>query len=112
MELPIYECANGENASSRQKYPVFVRDVVWVPRGCEKAPNGTLQVYFQEAGKESFSMTTLLQCYTGKKGRRYTIWGKHRIYEGYSGPVVLRNVPDGVKNIIQEDAEKYGTIIE
>lgn len=42
----------------------------------------------------------------------YTIWGKHRIYEGYSGPVVLRNVPDGVKNIIQEDAEKYGTIIE
>ena len=83
-----------------------------VPRVCEKAPNGTLQVYFQEAGKESFSMTTLLQCYTGKKGRRYTIWGKHRIYEGYSGPVVLRNVPDGVKNIIQEDAEKYGTIIE
>lgn len=79
---------------------------------CEKAPNGTLQVYFQEAGKESFSMTTLLQCYTGKKGRRYTIWGKHRIYEGYSGPVVLRNVPDGVKDIIQEDAEKYGTIIE
>lgn len=56
MEMPIYECANGENASSRQKYPVFVRDVVWVPRVCEKAPNGTLQVYFQEAGKESFSM--------------------------------------------------------
>lgn len=55
MEMPIYECANGENASSR---------------------------------------------------------GKHRIYEGYSGPVVLRNVPDGVKDIIQEDAEKYGTIIE
>lgn len=64
MEMPIYECANGENASS------------------------------------------------GKKGRRYTIWGKHRIYEGYSGPVVLRNVPDGVKNIIQADAEKYGMIIE
>ena len=56
MEMPIYECANGENASSRQKYPVFVRDVVWVPRVCEKAPNGTLQVYFQEAGKESFSI--------------------------------------------------------
>lgn len=88
----------------------FVRDVVWVPRVCEKAPNGTLQVYFQEAGKESFSMTTLLQCYTGKKGRRYTIWGKHRIYEGYSGPVVLRNVPDGEKILYRQMRKNMGRL--
>lgn len=107
MDVPIYECANSKKDSSRQKYPVFVRDVVWVPRICEKAPNGTLQIYFQEAGKKSFSMTTLLQCYIGKKGR-YTIWGKHRFYEGYTGPVVLRNVPEKVKDVIREDAENMG----
>lgn len=43
---------------------------------------------------------------------RNTLCLSGMIYEGYSGPVVLRNVPDGVKDIIQEDAEKYGTIIE
>lgn len=111
MKMPIYECANGESASSRQKYPVFILDVTWVPRICEKAPNGTLQIAFQESGKKTFSVTTLLQCYIGKKGR-YTIWGRHRIYEGYTGPVILKNVPDGIRNVIQEDAEKYGTIIE
>lgn len=104
--------SNGENASSRQKY-LCLSGMSYGFRGSAKKPlMGPYKFTSKKPGKESFSMTTLLQCYTGKKGRRYTIWGKHRIYEGYSGPVVLRNVPDGVKNIIQADAEKYGTIIE
>lgn len=110
-KMPIYECSNWYNEFSEQLYPVNISDVKWVNFICDKYPNGCIQITCHDAQENAYYATRLLKCYVSKKGR-YTIWGKHRFYEGYSGGLILRGVPYKSIETMRDAAKPYGTIVE
>lgn len=103
-----YEVSNWTNEYCEQMYPINVERVYFVDMVSKKLNNGCLQIS---------CMTTdgyysiVHKCYQSKKGR-YTIWGKHRIYEGYSGSIELIGVPLHIKDAIQSCADHYGSIVD
>ena len=92
-----YECSNWFNEYSSQRYPMHINSVTYTPIISKKVPDGMLSVSIEDVDGHCCS---LLKCYKNAKGERYCIFGKHRLYEGFHGPVVLIGVPYGVRESI------------
>lgn len=93
----IYECSNWFNPYSGQRYPVSINSVRYTDIVGKKTPNGMLCVSAEDVDGH---FCTLLKCYKSTRGKRYCVFGKHRLYEGYSGPVELAGVPVSVREAI------------
>lgn len=109
--LPVYECSNQYDEFSGQLYPVNIESVRYVNFISNKYPNGCIQISGKDAQENAYFSTRLLKCYINKKGR-YAIWGKHRFYEGYSGALILKGVPEESKESLRDAAKPYWTIVE
>lgn len=96
-EFHVYECSNWFNADSSQRYPAFINSVTFVEIISKKTPNGILNVSIEDVDGHCCSV---LKCYKNAKGERYCIFGRHRLYEGFHGPVKLAGVPYGVREAI------------
>ncbi len=115
MKLPIYECpVFSQYVWSSQRFPVSVIAVQWTE--CEDDydkecyPHGYIMITAHDG--RGFDYIVKLKCYISRKGR-YAIWGNHRIYEGYSGAIILRGVPHFDNyDIIRNVAKQYGTIVD
>lgn len=92
-----YECSNWFNPYSGQRYPVSINSVRYTDIVGKKTPNGMLCVSAEDVDGH---FCTLLKCYKTAKGARYCVFGKHRLYEGYNGPVELVGVPVSVREAI------------
>lgn len=92
-----YECSNWFNPYSGQRYPVYINSVRYTEIVCKKTPNGMLCVSAEDVDGHFCSV---LKCYKNAKGERYCIFGKHRLYEGYDGPVELVGVPVSIREAI------------
>lgn len=92
-----YECANWFNDYSSQRYPKYINSVTYTPIIGPKVPDGLLCVSIEDVDGHCCS---LLKCYKNAKGERYCIFGRHRLYEGFSGPVALTGVPFGIRDAI------------
>ena len=100
-----YNVSNWLNEYSGQRYPLSVNRVEYEPITSKKYPDGMLLVSIEDVDGHCCS---LLKAYKNKKGQRYCIWGGHRLYEGYHGPVMLVGVPWSM----QRSLEECGAIIE
>ena len=109
MSMQKYEISNWHNEYSEQIYPLNVLSVRYVNFESKKYPNGCIQICCQTV--DGYYCTGLLKCYTSKKGK-YTIWGKHRIYVGYSGSLELIGVPLNVVDAVKSCAKQYETIVK
>lgn len=109
--LPVYECSNQYDGFSKQLYPVDIESVRYINFKSGQYPNGCIQISGKDAQENAYFATRLLKCYINSKGR-YAIWGKHRFYEGYSGALVLRGVPEESKESLRAAAKPYGTVVE
>lgn len=116
MKLPIYECPNFTSLASMasQRPPVNIINVKWYESEDsyekERYPDGYIVIFARDA--RNFDYSVKLKCYISKKGR-YAIYGKHRFYEGYSGAIILRNLPPWERyDIVRNAAKQYGTIVE
>lgn len=85
-----YEVSNWINEYSDQRYPAHIDSVCYVEIVSKKTPDGMLSV---SADDVDGHFCSLLKCYKNAKGERYCIFGKHRLYEGFYGPVELVGVP-------------------
>lgn len=92
-----YECSNWHNEYSSQRYPLHIIDVTFTDIISKKTPDGMLYVSVKDVAGYCSS---LLKCYKNAKGERYCIFGKHRLYEGYSGPVMLIGVPESNRSTL------------
>lgn len=92
-----YECSNWFNEYSSQRYPMHINSVTYTPIIGKKVPDGMLCVSAEDVDGH---FCTLLKCYKNARGERYCVFGKHRLYEGYDGPVELIGVPVGVREAI------------
>lgn len=109
--LPIYECSNQYDEFSKQLYPVNIESVRFVNFTNSQYPNGCILISGKDAQENAYFATRLLKCCINSKGR-YAIWGKHRFYEGYSGALILRGVPEKSKGSLRDAAKPYGTVVE
>lgn len=100
-----YECSNCWNGHSNQRYPVYINSVTDSKITGKRVPDGMLCISAEDVDGH---FCTVLKAYTNTKGERYCIFGKHRLYEGFRGPVVLTNVPLSIQNAIKS----CGGIIE
>lgn len=89
-EYHVYEVSNWLNEYSSQRYPAHISSVSFVEIISKKTPNGMLSVSIEDIDGHCCS---ILKCYKNAKGERYCIFGKHRLYEGFHGPVALKGVP-------------------
>lgn len=89
-DFHIYECSNWLNEYSGQRYPAYISSVNFVEIISKKTPDGMLSVSVEDVDGH---FCTILKCYKNAKGERYCIFGKHRLYEGFHGPVKLVGVP-------------------
>ena len=103
-----YEISNWYNGYREQLYPINIISVNYVDFISKKFPSGCIQISCQTV--DGYYCTGLLKCYISQKGK-YTIWGKHRIYVGYSGSLELIGVPISVASAVESCAEQYGTIV-
>lgn len=85
-----YEVSNWLNGFSSQRYPAYINSVSYVEIVSKKTPDGMLSVSVEDVDGHFCS---ILKCYKNAKGKRYCIFGKHRLYEGFYGPVELVGVP-------------------
>ena len=85
-----YEVSNWLNEYSGQRYPSHIDSVNFVEIVSKKTPDGMLSVSVEDVDGH---FCTILKCYKNAKGQRYCIFGKHRLYEGFCGPVELIGVP-------------------
>lgn len=92
-----YEVSNWFSEYSNQRYPVYINSVTFVEIISKKVPNGMLSVSIEDVDGHCCS---ILKCYKNAKGERYCIFGKHRLYEGFRGPVALIGVPVGVREAV------------
>lgn len=92
-----YECSNWFNPYSRQRYSVSINSVKYIEIVGKKTTNGMLCVSAEDVDGH---FCTILKCYKSTKGKRYCVFGKHRLYEGYYGPVQLVGVPISVRSAI------------
>lgn len=90
IKYHTYEVSNWLNEFSSQRYPMYIRNVTYSPIISKKTPDGMLSVQIDDV--DGFCVS-LLKCYKNAKGARYCIFGKHRLYEGFDGPVQLKGVP-------------------
>lgn len=93
-----YECSNWFNDYSSQRYPTYINSVKFAEITGKKTPDGMLCVSIETVDGHCCS---LLKCYKTVKGERYCIFGKHRLHEGFRGPVILSSVPYGVRKAIE-----------
>ena len=93
-----YECSNWFNGYSNQRHPLSINSVTYTDIVGQKYPNGMLCVSAEDVDGH---FCTVLKCYKTKKGLRYCIFGKHPLYEGYSGPVALIDVPPSVRSAVE-----------
>lgn len=89
-EYHVYEVSNWLNEYSSQRYPAYISGVTYVGIISKKTPDGMLSVSIEDVDGHCCS---LLKCYKNAKGERYCVFGKHRLYEGFYGPVALKGVP-------------------
>ena len=109
MELHTYEVSNWWNDYSNQRYPKKIEWVKYVEIISKKYPNGMLSISAEDVDGHFCAM---IKCYIDKEGKRYGMFGKHRIYEGFSGGVRLIGVPYGIKDAIRGCCESCGSIVE
>lgn len=112
-KMPIFEFQGSfESGVNDPTIPLCVFRVEHIPFESSKYPNGFIQISYSDY-LQDWNSTGLLKCYTSGKGR-YTIWGKHRFYEGYEGGIVLRGLPYDKTEMesIRRLAEPYGSIVE
>lgn len=75
----------------------------------KKYPYGKLGISAKDV--DGYFYTTI-KCYKTKDGKKYGIFGKHRIYEGYSGSVRLIGVPINLKECIRDLCKWTDTVVE
>lgn len=92
-----YECSNCWSEYSGQRYPIFINRVEYSEIISKNVPDGMLLVSIEDVDGHCCS---LLKCYKNAKGQRYCIFGKHRLYEGFHGPVELVGVPYQLRDCI------------
>lgn len=95
-----------EKASNAKDYPVYITQVT-----VNKEDDFYLNVqYINHLG---YNKTRILKCYEDKKGNLYCRFGinGHKLYLNYSGPLILVNVPEKDKNMLNKIISQYGTII-
>ena len=90
IKYHTYEVSNWHNEFSSQRYPMYIRDVTYSPIISKKTPDGMLSVQIDDV--DGFCVS-LLKCYKNAKGQHYCIFGRHRLYEGFCGPIQLKGVP-------------------
>ena len=93
-----YEVSNWHNEFSGQRYPAHINSVTFVEIVSKKTPNGMLSVSVEDVDGH---FCTILKCYKNAKGQRYCVFGKHRLYEGFHGPVKLIGVPYSVREAME-----------
>ena len=94
-----------ERAENAKDYPIYITDVT-----INKEDDYYLNVqYINHLGD---CKTRILKCYTDKKGDycRFGING-HKVYLNYKGPLILVNVPEKDKAMLNKVIAQYGTII-
>lgn len=97
QNIHTYECSNWFNPYSGQRYPIFINSTKYVEIVGRKTPDGMLGVSVEDVDGHFYS---LLKCYKTASGRRYCVFGKHRLYEGFSGSVELVGVPTSLRKTI------------
>lgn len=93
-----YEVSNWLNEFSDQRYPAWIDNVTYTPIVSKKTPDGMLCVSAEDVDGHFCS---ILKCYKNAKGQRYCIFGKHRLYEGFSGPCELKGVPLEMRSVME-----------
>lgn len=93
-----YEVSNWLNEYSSQRYPAYISRVTFTEIVSKKTPDGMLCVSVEDVDGH---FCTILKCYKNAKGQRYCIFGKHRLYEGFHGPVELIGVPLRMREAMQ-----------
>lgn len=109
MELHKYEVSNWVNEYSNQRYPIQIGWVKYIEIISKKYPNGMLSISAEDVDGH---FCTQLKCYIDKDGKRYCIFGKHKLYEGYRGGIRLIGVPIGLKDTIRGCCGGTGSIVE
>lgn len=109
MELHKYEVSNWTDEMSHQRYPIKIYRVKHIDFVSKKYPYGMLGVSAEDI--DGYLYTTI-KCYKTKEGKRYGIFGKHRIYEGYSGGVRLIGIPIKLKESIEDFCKGTDSIVE
>lgn len=109
MELHKYEVSNSVDEMSSQRYPIKIYTVKHMDFTSGKYPNGMLSISAEDVDGYLF---TNVKCYVTKDGKRYGFFGKHRIYEGYSGGLRLIGVPEKHKECIRSLCKWTDTIVE
>ena len=109
MELHTYEVSNQWNEYSEQRYPIHVSWVRYIEFVSTKYPNGMLSISAEDVDGHFCST---VKCYVDKDGKRYGIFGKHKIYEGYHGGIRLIGVPYGIKNTIRSCCRGTDSVVE
>lgn len=104
-----YAISNPWNCYTEQLYPITIYDVEYVDFIAKKFPYGCIQIHCNSV--DGYYSSGLLKCYLSKKGK-FTIWGKHRIYVGYQGPLELIGVPFPLRESVNLFAKQYGSIVE
>lgn len=104
-----YEVSNKYDDMSSQRYPIRIQSVKHIDFVSNKYPNGMLGI---SADDVDGYLYTMVKCYKTKKGKRYGIFGKHRIYEGYCGDVRLVGIPQNHKDCIRDLCKHTGSIVE
>lgn len=92
-----YECSCWFNDYSGQRYPVYINSTTFTEIVGKKTPDGMLCVSIEDVDGHCCSV---LKSYKNAKGERYCVFGRHRLYEGFSGPVELVGVPVGVRKAV------------
>jgi hypothetical protein len=95
-----------EKAFNAKDYPVYITDVT-----VNKEDDFYLNVqYINHLG---YNKTRILKCYKDKKGNLYCRFGinGHKVYLNYKGPLILVNVPDKDKVMLNKVIAQYGTIM-
>lgn len=111
-KIPIYECHNQVDMEAIQTIPLYVYSVKYIDFKSHKYPDGCIQIEYANYG-DDLCTTKMLKCYISKIGR-YTIWGRHRFYEGYSGSIILKGLPYNERIIadIRQESKKYDSVVE
>lgn len=109
MELHKYEVSNWTDEMSEQRYPIKIYAVKHIDFVSKKYPYGKLGISAEDVDGYLY---TMIKCYVTKDGKRYGIFGKHRIYEGYSGGIRLIGVPVNHKECIRDLCKWTDTVVE
>lgn len=95
-----------EKPDNAKDYPIYITNVT-----VNKEDDYYLNVqYINHLG---YNKTRILKCYMNKKGELYCYFGlkASKLYINYKGPVLLANVPEEDKPMLNKIISQYGSVI-